>query len=233
MNTTIKSLLALFLISIAGWTYADTVVRDVYSLKMVLDVPRTFNNTQSLGYRKKEKQTILADLYVDYDENEEATFTIVNMYNKTHKINGKSITYSVTCDNYGDYVYPRWCYIGNNKTDEFTTPCIELYIDCDPSYNVGEDEADNSLLITLAGFGKSKVKTFKTTCGQKYKYRIPYSFSGKVSGSLGCGCTVVLHKSATRTIGINGATKKVTDVAPSCGTFTIKYKKSYGRPYIQ
>lgn len=235
MNTKIKSLLALSLISIAAGIYADIV--DVYDFKMSLRIPRTVDNMQSLGYRKYQTQTLRGYLYVTYDDEDNVTLEVKDLVNKTHKINGNCITYDVTVDNEGERQYPIWTYIGNNKTGKFYTPSVCFYMDCDPSYNIGDDEPDNSLLITLSGTGSTCDKGYYTySCNGKkqlaFKYRLLKSLNGRVVGTLGCGCRAYGHTSPTRKIGAFGAIcDYVVDIAAVDGTWRAVYnsKLSKGR----
>ncbi len=192
-------------------------VVDTYDLTMSLKIPRIYDNTQSLGYRKDQTQKIKGQLKIIYrDGSYRPEFQIVGLINKTHKINGKNITYTTTVDNEGQVVYPRFNYIGNNKTGEFKRAKIIFYIDANPSYNIGMDEPDNTLLITLSGTGLA-VKDKKS--GTQYVKKL----TGKVVGQLGCGCTAYGHVSPTRVVGPCGPTDVVDDIAAVEGTWTAKF----------
>ena len=169
----------------------------VYKLTMNLKVPRVYNNTQSLGYRKNQSQKILAYVYVYKDtlEDGEPVIQIDGCYNRTHKVAGSNVTYK---DTQADGV--MWRYIGSNKTGVFKNTNIKFSLDLDPSYNIGADEPDNALIITLSGYGFNE-KTIK----------------GQVTGQIGCGCTAYGHISPTRTIDC-----RVSDIVPLSGSFTMK-----------
>ena len=169
----------------------------VYRLTMKLYVPRIYDNMQSKGYRKPQPQTIRGYVYVDKNVKSgqtEPDIIVSGMYNKTHKVGSKSVTYS---DAYATGVMYR--YIGSNKTGVFKQPCVKFSLDLDPSYNIGDDEPDNTLVIELAGQGKSEKK-----------------IKGGVTGQIGCGCRSYGHVSPTRTI-VYG----VNDIAPLYGTFSM------------
>lgn len=198
--------------------YADVV--DLYKFTMKLHVPRVYDNTTSKGYRKYQTQTITGYLYASYDDNDNVTLSIDSCYNKTHKVSGSNVKYQVTVDNDGTVLYPRWTYIGDNKTQKFTTPSVAFYIDCFPSYAKGADEPDNSLLLTLAGTGTTK-KLKKS--GAIYITKL----KGYASGILGCGCMAYGHVSPTRQIGFCGPRlSEVKDVCSVWGTWTASYVKS-------
>ena len=205
-------------------TFKVNKIIDEYDLTMTLKIPRVYNNTQSLGYRKDQTQTIKGILKIIYnDEFYRPTFEITDLINKTHKINGRNITYEVLVDNDGEYVFPRFNYIGDNRTEKFKKAKIILYFDANPNYNIGEDEPDNSLLVTLSGYGSSS-KSSKY--GDVY---IVKRLSGFVTGTLGCGCTAYGHKSPTRVVGPNGPLYDyVDDVSPILGKWKAKFiRRSY------
>lgn len=179
-------------------TCAETLV---YKLKMKLEVPRIYDNMQSKGYRKVQAQYVYGYVYVDTNPrkgSKEPSVSVCCVYNKTHKVSGKSVTYSDA-----EATEVTWRFIGSNKTGVFKQPCLKFSLDLNPSYNIGADEPDNTLVITLSGRGKN------------YK-----SISGKVTGQIGCGCSAYGHVSPTRTI-VYG----VDDISPLSGTFTMKLVK--------
>lgn len=169
----------------------------VYKLTMKLHVPRIYDNMQSMGYRKPQLQTIKGFVYVDKGVKSgqtEPEISVAGMYNRTHRVYSKSVTYMDT-----DATGVMYRYIGSNKTGVFKQPCIKFSLDLDPSYNIGDDEPDNTLVIDLAGQGRSE-----------------RSIKGGVTGQIGCGCRAYRHVSPTRTI-VYG----VNDIAPLYGTFTM------------
>ena len=193
---------------------ADEIV-DTYDLTMTLKVPRIYNNTKSLGYRRDQTQRIKGQLLIKYIDGEiRPIFEIKNLVNRSHKIAGKYITYETIVDNEGEYVYPRFNYIGSNKSMTFNKGKILFFLDANPSYNVGLDEPDNTLLITLAGTGISTRKN-----GVQYVKK----FKGTICGSLGCGCSAYGHTSPTRIAGPYGPTDIVDDVASIEGKWKAKY----------
>lgn len=201
--------------AIAGATAYETVWKShVYDFKLSVNVPRIYNNTESLGYRKFQRQTIKGEMLMHYNmfgQLIDVTFT--NMVNKTHKLsNGKHVTYDAMLDI--DKVYPRFNAIGNNKTEKFDTATLCFFLQAEPSYNIGEMNEDNGLYVLLSGKGKfaSKTKYLKTA-------------NGYLTGTLGCGCMAYGHKSPTRQIGYFGPTEEVSDVAAVYGTWKMSLKK--------
>ena len=70
----------------------------------------------------------------------------------------------------------------------------------------------------------------KLSCGSKYY--LAKTFSGTVSGQLGCGCTAYMHKSPTRTAWKFGATRNTTDVASVFGNWKATYISKESRSLI-
>lgn len=196
MKTALKK--TLFAVLILGGllnVHSETIV---YKMKMSLKIPRVYDNSRSLGYRKNQRQKIECIVYVDKDLASgqiEPAISVCNAVNKTHKTSSGNVTYG-DCE--AEDV--TWRYIGSNKTGVFKNANIKFSLDLNPSYNIGDDEPDNTLLITLSGLGASD--------------RI---FSGHVTGNIGCGCKAYGHKSPTRTISC-----LVSDVVPVSGTFTMR-----------
>ena len=196
----------------------SAAIVDEYKFTMRVYVPRIYDNTASLGYRKYKQQTVNGTLRLTYESGTvRPTITVTNLVNRSHKINGCNITYTTTVDS-GDYVYPRINVIGNNRTGVFKTGSIVFHVDANPSYNIGEDVEDNSLLITLAGRANTKVVNGRRVIG---------TGRGNLAGTLGCGCTAYGHVSPTRVLGVEGPTDEVDDVASVWGTWAIRYQRSY------
>lgn len=196
----------------------SAAIVDEYKFTMRVYVPRIYDNTASLGYRKYKQQTVNGTLRLTYESGTvRPTITVTNLVNKSHKINGCNITYTTTVDS-GDYVYPRVNVIGNNKTGVFKTGTIVFHMDANPSYNIGEDVEDNSLLITLAGRTTTKVVNCRRVIG---------TGRGNLAGTLGCGCTAYGHVSPTRVLGVEGPTDEVDDVASVWGVWSMRYQRSY------
>lgn len=187
---------------------APTVV-DEYEFKMSMRIPRVCDNMESKGYRKYVHQTIKGTLLVEYGE-WEPTVTIVGLENHSHKVNGRNVTYDVEMGNV------MWHLIGDNATGKFKRASVSLSFTADPSYNIGDDEPDNTLVVTCSGIG-----TAKTDGPIRY-------VSGYVAGQLGCGCRAYSHVSPTRISGPSGKTENVVDIASTHGLFRIRLK---GRRY--
>ena len=178
-------------------TVSGQVVTDVYQLTLHLKVPRVYNNTQSLGYRKPNNQIVKGLLFVSYDDSKldegggvaRPVITIEGLYNKTHKLsNGKNVVYDpVTIYEYDPM--PRINVIGNNATEKFKTATAIFKFEANPSYNIGEIEEDNTLIVECSGFG-----TVRSSKGCQIIKRL----SGMCTGQIGCGCMAYLHLSPTR-----------------------------------
>ena len=233
-------------------TYDEMPTTHSYKLTLRLWTPRIYDNMESLGYRKYQNQRLTGDLEIRYNTvNDDGIglppgIFITNLVNKTHKISGVPITYTTSVNNNDDYYSPydgpvtRVSLIGSNKTDKFLTPSVVFYMDAEPSYNLGMDDEDNSLLCTVAGTGKTKNVNVKTW--EKYTYvdcqgieregvrkvslgkrRVIKTLKGQVAGTLGCGCKAYGHKSPTRVAGPYGPTDDVSDIAAVFGTWTAVY----------
>lgn len=169
----------------------------MYKLTMKLKVPRIYDNMQSLGSRKVQSQTVCGYVYVDkdnLDESGEPAVFVRDVFNKTHKVGGANVTYRDS-----DATDVMYRYIGNNKTGAFKKPCCKFSLDLDPSYNIGYDEPDNTLVIQLSGQGSSDKR-----------------IRGSITGQIGCGCKAYGHVSPTRTVD-----RRVNDIAPLYGSFTM------------
>ena len=199
---------------------ADTVecTVDEYKFTMYVYVPRIYDNNLSLGYRKYQRQKITGYLQIAYpNDGSRPTILVEDLVNKTHKLSNKAnITYKCKVDS--GVMYPRVNLIGNNKTCKFLTGAVNFYLDAEPSYNKGEDDEDNSLLITLAGRGYTK-----SVKNGRRMYRI----SGNLAGTLGCGCYAYGHTSPTRVAAWRGPSCIVDDVAAVWGSWAATYKSSY------
>ena len=188
---------------------------DYYSFKMRLNIPRIYNNTESLGYRKYQAQTVTGEaLFLYGHDGKLLDVQFTNMVNQTYTLsNGKKLTYPRTV--LDTLIWPRFNAIGSNKTDKFNTASINFYLAAEPSYNIGEFDEDNALYIMLAGKGKfhSSKKYLKNA-------------SGYVAGSLGCGCMAYGHVSPTRKIEYYGPGDTVDDVAAVFGRWQLTYNRS-------
>lgn len=196
---------------------------DEYKLVMYVYVPRIYDNNTSLGYRKYQKQKISGVLQIAYPNDCSSPVILVeDLVNKTQKLSNKStITYKCKIDS--GVMYPRVNLIGNNMTGKFHTGSVNFYLDAEPSYNRGEDDEDNSLLITLAGRGYTK----SVGTGRRM-----YSIKGNLAGTLGCGCYAYGHTSPTRVAAWRGPSSTVDDVAAVWGSWTATYKTSYSATLV-
>ena len=172
---------------------------ELWELRMQLYVPRIYDNMQSKGYRKYQRQRITGYLEVTPDGMSEPVVQITGLENVTHKVNGRRVTYDVpACD------HVVWHAIGNNRTGVFNTRSVRIDFEAMPSYAIGpEPNEDNSLLVTLAGRGYGNG-------GSRIR--------GYAAGQIGCGCYEYGHVSPTR---IWGQTR-VVDTASVFGTWSAK-----------
>lgn len=184
--------------------------KQLYTFTMSLHIPKIYNNTSSLGYRKYQTQKIVGQMQLCYDaDGSLVDVQFYNLVNKTHKLsNGKNVTYKTVLDS---VVYPRFTAIGNNKSGKFKTATVAFAIAAEPSYNIGLFDEDTSLYLTLAGKG---------TIG---KNGLMTKATGYAAGTLGCGCKAYGHISPTRSLDWNGVSSEVVDVAAAYGTWKIKY----------
>lgn len=182
---------------------------------MSLLVPRIYDNNQSLGSRKYQQQRVAGEMWMQYDSDGTLVNVLfTNMVNKTHRLlNGKLLTYPTT--QLDELVYPRFNAIGSNRTGKFKVASVCFYLVAEPSYNIGELDEDNALYVMLAGRG-----TFHSS--KRYLKVV----TGKVAGTLGCGCMAYGHTSPTRRIGYWGATDVVDDVAAVDGTWSMRFNSS-------
>ena len=193
---------------------------DTFELKMKVRVPRVYDNTHSLGYRKYQWQTIVGPMKLVWKDGQDTPdVEFGTLTNKTHKLsNKKNINYSVMLDE--NTMYSRFNAVGSNMKHQFKTAAINFAIIADPvSYAVWEDpDEDNSLLLTLAGAGNIVTKKGITRLNNA---------SGSLAGTLGCGCKEYGHTSPTRVLGENGPIcDDIDDVAAAYGTWSMKWKRS-------
>jgi hypothetical protein len=93
-NTLMRALLIVVSSCVFAGSHAQIV--DTYNFKMRLDVPRIYDNMQSRGYRKYQPQILKGELqfvYRDSSDVQDVRVRVLNLYNKTHKINGRNVTY--------------------------------------------------------------------------------------------------------------------------------------------
>lgn len=143
---------------------------EVYDLYIDVNVPRVYDNANSLGYRRYQRQRLQGVLYADEDG-----VRIEGLYNRKHKVGGVHVRYTCEVDN------AEWAIVGNNRTGVFKRPSVKFALEAVPSYiGAYEPTDDETLVLTLAGSG-----TFNR-------------ISGYVAGTLGCGCSWYGHTSPTR-----------------------------------
>lgn len=190
------------------------VAKDIYDLKIKLKVPQVRNNSNSTGTRKMESQTISGQFIVLWKEDGTFSFDTYGLYNRKFKVGGKNVTYKGYA---GDsIIYPRFNYIGNNKTGKFKVPCLSFSLVLEPSYAIDKVNEDNSFYLVLSGNGTS---TLKNGC------RIAKKIKGNVAGSQGCGCSDYGHKSPTREASVNGFSNNAADVVSTYGTWSIIWRR--------
>lgn len=196
---------------------AQTIV-DVYDVTLRLWIPRVFDNSSSLGYRKYQLQRIVGELAVTYDGLSEPSIEFRRLENRTHRISGTNVKYGdAEC---GEV---RWHYIGNNRNDTFKTPSVSFRAGLDPDYNISQRvDEDNSLLLVFSGTGStSSSKTLRGIRGAQ----TAHCLHGYATGTLGCGCMAYGHISPTRLIGPYGFLDCVPDVAAVFGSWTAKFNR--------
>lgn len=213
-----RKILGIFCVSIATVCTCVADVCDVYKFKMVLNIPRVYNNMQSLGYRKYQKQTITGYLTITYSTNSTPEITISDLYNKTHRMsNGNHVTYDCAVD---EDIFTRVNVIGDNRLKLFKVASVDFQLSALPNYSLGTENEDNSLYIRLSGTGTT---SFSNKTGTRYIRRM----TGSVTGTLGCGCMDYGHISPTRVMGMFGPTTLVDDVAAVYGSWTAIRVKKY------
>lgn len=194
---------------------ADLVAVDEYDFRVRLQVPQVFDNTTSQGYRAYRPQSISGSMFVGWMSDGGFRIYFGKLVNSQFKVQGSRVTY--VAEVLSDTVYPRFVYIGNNKTNRFTTPCMCFYAQFQPSYAIGEPEEDNSFYLMFAGRGSS-------ICKGSINARIARRLYGYAAGMQGCSCMDYGHKSPTRNAGISGPTEVVNDVVSSFGTWHAAWK---------
>ena len=197
--------------------YADDNLQEIaftqkFQLKMKLDIPRIYDNNESLGYRKNQKQSIEGTMKLCYDKDGNLIdLQFGQLMNTTHILsNGKNVTYKCYRD---ESKIMKFVAIGNNKTKKFKTASICFSIAAEPNYNIGEFDEDTSLFITLS-----------CTRGTMKDDKIWYA-NGYAVGTIGCGCFAYGHVSPTRLLWFYGVSSFVDDIAAVNGTWKMKLIK--------
>lgn len=196
---------------------------DVYDFKMLLQVPRIYDNTQSLGQRKWQVQLVCGQMLVDYDTCDPVPrITFANCVNRTHKVNGRYVTY--LCEEGYDERECRWVAMGDNRTRVFQFGSCYFHATFNPSYNVGDDEPDNTLVLDFGGRGNvQRIMTAHGVVGKVLQWQ------GFCVGQMGCGCRAYGHVSPTRVLGFYGPLlDQVVDIAAiPMGKWVARYRCSY------
>ena len=215
-------MIPLFIYSIDEESEFYPTAIDIYELNLMLKVPQVLDNTTSQGRRVYRPQRIKGNMYVNWYFDNSFSLTFDGLTNCNFKVGGEKVTY--TGYEGINTVYSRYCYIGNNRTEVFTKPCLAFYLELEPSYAIGGNNEDNSFYLMLAGTG---VSTYKG----EYKSRIARNLYGYASGTQGCGCSAYTHKSPTRKAAQYGPSETPTDVVATYGHWRAKFKKrvNYGR----
>ena len=138
---------------------------------------------------------------------------VYGLTNRTHRINGKNITYVCHPDDEHQNLVVA---VVSNRTMKFGQGGIDIAFIADPSYNIGGVEEDNTLMLRLVGMGSITSDRLRT-------------LRGSATGRIGCGCHAYGHISPTR-IWHSFLTEIVVDVAPMYGSFTARFK---GRTYVE
>jgi len=152
---------------------------ETWEIYILAKVPRVCNNICSCGYRQYETQRIKGCFSVKRNAADEPEVTFCSLRNLTHRVGGAEVTYTVTLAEDG----VLWHGIGSNRLNRFLMRSVRLAIIAEPSYAIGaEPTEDNSLLLTLSGYGNSDGTMLKGFC----------------AGQVGCACHEYGHTSPTR-----------------------------------
>lgn len=209
-----KNIAFAFVLVSSSFLIGQTV--DTYAFRLNLKVPRIYDNSKSLGYRKLQSQRITGELQLIYSDDGEVKIRVNNLVNGSHRINGRKITYT-----YYDYPYeghePLVVAIGNNGTGKFRDCGVEFAFQAEPSYNIGAVDEDNTLILELSGYGKIKNDVLR-------------NIRGTVKGQIGCGCKAYGHVSPTR-LYLGFVSDVVYDIAPLYGTFSASFRNRRYGPY--
>lgn len=206
MRTVLAALVAVS----ALFAHSDPVPAwaDRYDLKLTLKVPAIVDNMESKGKRVYKTQRLRGTLVAYYyDEGRDPYVAVVGLYNKDYAIRGRCVTYGTTVSDV------LWRAVGDNRKEVFKKAAFGFRLEANPSYNVGDDEPDNTLILTLAGAG-----TVKSVSGNA---------SGHVSPTRIVYCHYVGSKWA-QTCWPHWWYPTVVDIAPCWGTWSIKFRdRSY------
>ena len=205
---------ALLLTGMTGTGSGSSVVlSDNYDFIMRLRVPQVLNNTTSQGERRFKVQSIKGTFSIRWHGDGSVSYALDDAKNTSFKVGGKYVTYETLVG--GEIMYPRFNYIGNNKTGKFLTPALCVSMVLEPSYALKEADSDNSFWLVLSGKGTSALKN---------RNRIATSISGYAVGTQGCSCGDYGHVSPTRGVGCQGPTSVPEDAVATYGTWSMRWK---------
>lgn len=212
-----KKLAVLFAAVVGGLVSAADVencVVDSYDFYMRLRIPAIRDNLASLGSRELKWQRIYGTMHVGYiSPDAEPVVWLEGLYNKDYKIGGRNVTYGPLVTKASLHA------IGSNRTQRFKVVMPSIEATLNPSYNIGDDEPDNTLILKFAGYGTAKKMT------------------GYVTGDVGCGCYACGHTSPTRIVYMPWISAKylgfyrkwfypgVVDIAPTYGRFVLRFRE--------
>lgn len=175
-----KSILTLMLVMMSAFCFTGDSdhspydIVETYSLTMRLKVPRIYDNMQSLGYRRYQPQRFVGELSLVYRSTGDVDVQVNGLTNRTHRINGKFITYECSEWPYEDFQNMAVA-VGSNRTLKFKQGGIDIAFVADPSYNIGGIDEDNTLMLRMSGTGHIGLTGLR-------------SVRGSVTGRIGCGC---------------------------------------------
>ena len=90
-------------------------------------------------------------------------------------------------------------------------------MELEPSYAIGEPDADNSFRLMVAGYGKS-AQIKGNGCW------VAKSIGGYAAGTQGCGCKDYGHISPTRGATVCGPGEAIPDVVSTYGRWKATFK---------
>lgn len=200
---------------IADTEEPTVVAKDEYSFKMSLRVPQVVNNSTSKGKRVYKRQKIYGVMYVEYMADGSYEISFGELHNKNFKVAGQSVRYNTIVMG-NDLIPGCFNYVGNNATGMFKQSTLCFSVQMEPSYAIGVPDNDNSIYVTCAARGSTKLHN---------GVRIPLRFSGMAAGTQGCSCSAYGHISPTRAASLRGPTDKVEDAAATFGKWTAKWQR--------
>ena len=103
-------------------------------------------------------------LLLIYTDDGETVVKVKDLENRTHKVNGKRVTYECY-ENFNDNNGVLVVGVGSNKTLKFNQGGVKFSFTADPSYNIGGVEEDNTLMLWLSGHGSLRNGILKSIKG--------------------------------------------------------------------